>query len=102
MMLLGLDQLATVYTGDDYATTAQANLKCRLVLAVRTGEKVGEERAEEAGNGRLLWDPAYAMPENCQIAIEGVRYNPVPGTFMAPRGPLSNVIYRRCDVIRAG
>ncbi len=105
--MIGLIDTATIYTPHGttgvYSVLAQADLSCRLaVINVEAGRtEAGIDRGELLADRRFLWDPAYDMPENVQIDIDGTRWNPVPGTFAAVRGPGGAVEYRRCSVVRA-
>lgn len=78
-----LPQRATVwgYTSASgaYATSLQTNLKCR-VQHVRGGQTQGQ-RAELLAVRSILFDPAYAMADDVQVEVDGVRYDPVEGTF---------------------
>lgn len=94
-----LDQLGTVYDdADDYSTVVQSNLACRLVHIDRASATAGD-RAELMSIRELMWDPAYVMPEGAQVAIGGVRWQTVRGTFGAPRRR-GVVAYRICQVER--
>lgn len=102
--MIGLDQLATVFienpTTGLYDTLAKARLDCRLAHVNVQPATGGNERAELAALRDMLFDPNYVMPENCQVDVDGVRWQPVVGTFGAFRGPSSQTVYRRCDVVR--
>lgn len=94
-----LDQTGTVYDdADDYSTVVQASLACRLVHLDRASATAGD-RAELMSIRDLMWDPAYVMPEGAQVAIGGVRWQTVRGTFGAPRRR-GVVAYRICQVER--
>lgn len=98
----GLDQAATVYGETDptgaFTTVLRTGLACRLAH-VRGGASQNE-RAELAAVRNMIWDPSYVLPETAQVEVDGVRWNPVAGTFAAYRGPSSQVLYRRCDLVR--
>jgi hypothetical protein len=101
--MLGLDQTATVYTegaGGNHTTVARSGLRCRLAHVNRQPAATSAERAELAALRNMLWEPGYVLPETAQVEVDGVRWNPIPGTFGALRGPSSAVVYRRCDLIR--
>lgn len=103
--MLGLDQVATVY-GENASTGAytdvlRSGLRCRLAHVSTRPAATGGDRAELAAIRNLLWEPDYVLPETAQVEVGGVRWNPVAGTFGAYRGPLGQVVYRRCDVVRA-
>lgn len=103
-MMLGLDQLATVFTETVatglYQTVEKSNLKCRLAHVNMRPAPGGNERAELAAIRDMMFDPDYVMPENCQLDVDGVRWQPVAGSFGAFRGPSGRVTYRRCDLMR--
>lgn len=48
----------------------------------------------------LIFDPDYMMPENCQVEVDDIRWQPSAGTFGAYRDWASNIAYRRCDAMR--
>jgi hypothetical protein len=100
-----LDKTCDIYTeaaGGDWATVAQADLPCRLGIVSAKGAGSAPERAELTAIRRLVWGPDYDMPERCQVEVDGIRYNPVPGSFTAPTWPGSGaVVYRSCDLVRA-
>lgn len=100
--MIGLDQRATVY-GEGSSTFDQvlkANLPCRLAHVSARSAGNAAQRAELLSMRRLLWDPAYVMPEVAQIAIDGVRWQLVKGTFAAMRGPGGAVAFRAADAVR--
>lgn len=107
-LLSTLDELATVY-GADPSTTAgggrwtmvlKTNLRCRnLPLHIRYAPTSGQ-RAEEMSFRYFFWQPDYFLPEQCQIDLSGVRWQPEAGTFQALRAGSSDVLIRRCSVIR--
>ncbi len=101
--MIGLIDTAVVYvpgaTGN-FDLVDNAALACRMAL-VTIQTAIGGPRAELTSARRLLWDPAYVMPETAQILVNGERWNALPGTFAAPRGPGGAVQYRRCELSRA-
>lgn len=103
--MIGLEQLADVYVPDGttgaYTELAKAGLRCRLAHVAQIFQAPGGERAEVAGNRRLLWDEDYEMPEEAQVEIEGLRWNVRPGTAAQPLGPGGRAIYRRVEVVEA-
>lgn len=104
--MIPYDKTATVYTegaGGAFTVVAKVNLGCRLSTISGRGATTTVDRAELLAMRQLFWDPSYDMPECCQIEIDGVRWNPQPGTFVAPTRPIGGIIaYRACDVVRAG
>jgi hypothetical protein len=100
---IGLDQTATVYgTGASgrFDHVLRPELRCRVVHLRINSAPGGNERAELAQLRRFLWDPAYELPENTQVEVDGVRYKPVRGTFAALRGPAGKVTVRAADAVR--
>lgn len=106
MMLggLGLDQIGDVYTEHAvtgrYNALAKTRLPLRLVHMPLRHISTGADRAELAGMRNLIFDGTYQMPEQCQVEVDGTRWQPKPGTFGAYRDWNSNVVYRRCDATR--
>ena len=78
-----LPQRATVYGytsgSGTYDTVLASDVRCR-VLHVSGGQTQGQ-RAEMLALRSILFDPAYAMPDDVHVAVDGVRYDPVEGTF---------------------
>jgi hypothetical protein len=107
VQMVGLDQTMAVYTADAstgaYTVLAASGVPCRLAH-VHRGTATGPERAELAALRNLLWEPDTILSEHSQVEVDGdgVRYNVVAGTLEAYRGPSGELVYRRCDVIRAG
>ena len=101
--MLGLDQTASVYTPDatdgSYTVLAKSGLECRLTHNTTVQKTPADERAEVAHNRRLLFDPDYTMPTNCEILIDSQRWSIQPETIEALRGPGGNVIYNRATVV---
>lgn len=101
---LGLDQLGDVYTeapvSGRYTILAKTRLACRLVHMPLRHISTGADRAELAGMRNLIFDGTYEMPEQCQVMVDGTRWQPKPGTFGAYRDWNSDVSYRRCDATR--
>lgn len=99
-----LDQRANVYTGASgtgrYTVLAKSNLSCRLMhLNIRL-VPTAIDRAELSAMRDMMFDPDYVMPEQCQVEVDGIRWQPKPGTFGAFRDWNSNVVYRNCQVLR--
>lgn len=102
--MVGLDQTANVYTpgsNGDFTVLAKSGLACRLSYIQQGGSDIGGEREDIGSRRRLLWHEAYTMPDTAQVLVDGERWNVLAGTFGAPRGPDSQVVYRRCEVVRA-
>lgn len=98
LLPLILPNTANVYdVGDNYVAVVKTGLACRLGHLDPGGAATGNERAELAELRRLLWDPAYVMPIDAQVLIDGRRWNTMRGTYMAldAAGP---AVVRACDV----
>lgn len=104
-MSIGLTQSATVYTEDPstgaFTVTARSNLACRLFHVPRQPAATSAERAELGAIRNLHYDPAYTLPEGCQIEVDGVRWNVMTGTEGDVK-PFGAVIQRRADLVQAG
>jgi hypothetical protein len=98
--MIGLVDRATVYTENPvtgvYDVVAKQNLRCRLEH-VGGGQTVAA-RAELMQIRHLVFDIAYEMPEDCEVLIDGTRYNPQAGTFARHRGTNSRKAVRAVDV----
>ncbi|NJN53286.1 MAG: hypothetical protein HC804_00135 [Anaerolineae bacterium] len=103
--MYGLDQTAIVYTPHAttgaYTVVARSELVCRLAYVEQGGSAVGGERENIGQRRRLLWDAEYAMPDEAQVEVDGERWNVLMGTYGQLRGADSQVVYRRCEVVRA-
>lgn len=107
--MIGMKDVAVVYTRNAgtgaFTTVAQADLRCRLAHVNSRQATSSDQRAELEALRNLIWeDTTYVMPEGCQVEVnaDGVRWNPIRGTFGAPCGPSGAIAYRRCDVVRQG
>lgn len=102
--MFGLNKTADVYTPHAttgaYTVLARSGLRCRLAIKAAPAPDAAP-RAELIGERRLLWDEAYTMPSNAQVAIDGERWNVQPGTIDSLTDLGTTVHYRRCDVIKA-
>jgi hypothetical protein len=104
LLLTLLPERATVYTADAdgrYTTLATSSLPCRAVLVVRRADMVTIDRAELLSQRTLYFDPDYELDERAQIDLDGVRWNPIPGSFTAPKDLGGVVAYRACTIGRA-
>lgn len=103
--MIGLIQVATVFTENPttgaFDVVAKSDLKCRLAHIDGQPAATAPDRAEFAAMRNMLWEPEYVLPETAQVLVDGVRWNPVAGTFGAMKGPSGAVVYRRADVRRA-
>lgn len=99
-----LDQTAEVFTADQntgrYTTSVNPALACRLMHIPLNRAQRQQERAELAGMRHMLFDPEFVMDEHSQLDVDGVRWEPLPGSFGAFRDWHGTVIYRQCDVLR--
>lgn len=104
MIDFALDQEATIYTENAnsgrYTTVANPSLKCRLMHIPLNRAQSATSRAELAGNRHMMFDAAYVMDERAQVEVDGVRWQPTPGTFSTFRDWNSVAIYRSCDLVR--
>lgn len=102
--MIGLDQLADVYTANgstgDYTVLAKSGLACRLV-ASRSSGSPADERADPVTTRFLMWGAAYVMPANVQVVVDSVRYTIEENTVVAVRNGLSQVEYRKANVVTA-
>ncbi len=100
---LFLTNTATVYgenaTTGLYDTVIKTGLACTL-SHLPTMSTNYAERQEIMARRILRWDPAYVMPENAQVAIDGVRWQVQAGTFDTRVALLNELFYRQCDVVR--
>lgn len=101
-----LDQIATVYdegSGGAFDHILRGNLACHLGL-LDAATPTAADRDELAARRAFFWDSVYVMPEQIvqlEVGSDGVRWNPLPGTFQVLPGPGPTAILRRCDVVRA-
>ena len=105
MQLFGLNVIATVYVANGaedgaFTTVAKTHLLCRRGNKGRVGQGREGTRDEEVQNRRLLWSEPWAMPNNAQVDVDGVRWNVVADTYAAMSGLTAEILYRRCDVVR--
>ena len=100
--MLGLDQRATVYgRGADGAHSAVLAQDLPVRLASPASEGSATERAELAATRRLLYGPEPALPEGCEVEVDGERWTAVRGTQARWRGPTGDVVYQTCELVRA-
>lgn len=101
--MIGFDQTASVYTPNEsdgsYTTLSKSALQCRLTHNTTVQKGMAEERAEVGHMRRLMWDPTYAMPDNCEVLVAGQRWTVQPETIEYLRGPDSSVVYGRATVV---
>lgn len=98
LLPLLLPNTADVYdVGDNYTAAVRTGLACRLGHLDPSGARSGDERAELQELRRLFWDPAYVMPLDAQVLVDGRRWNTIRGTYQAldAAGP---AVVRACDV----
>lgn len=81
-------ELGTVWGEDSvtgrYTVLLKRDLACRLVIPAGLEASSGDARAEMVAQRDLWFDPAYDMPEQCQVEVDGVRWQPQPGSFHSP------------------
>jgi hypothetical protein len=81
-----------------YDLLLKAGLACKLTHISATG--AGDQRALLLATRRLIWDPAYVMPENTQVVIDGINWRAARGTFATYQAEDGTALYRACDVTR--
>lgn len=100
----GFDQFCDVYSANPttgrFNVLQKAGLACRLIHVDLRFATSTAARAELMEIRDLLFDGSYTMPEQCQVDIGGVRFQPEAGTFEALRDWNSVVAYRKCQVVR--
>ena len=98
-----LDQLVDVYVENSstgkFDALVNAGLQCRVVYTRRLAHNE-DERSELAGLRTLIFDGSYVMPETCQVDVDGVRWQPRPGTFMTYRDWTGATAYKSCQIER--
>lgn len=103
--MFGLIDTAAVYTPNgtdgDFTVLARSGLACRLAYIQQGGSDIGGEREDLGSRRRLLWEADYTMPDTARVVVAGESWHVVAGTFGAMRGPRGEVVYRRCEVVRA-
>lgn len=97
------NKTASVYVeADDFQAAVKTGLACLLAHYTIDGSTVGNDRAELMAARLLMWDPAYEMPEESQVEIEGVRWQtPRGGYALIMRRASNTPAYRRAHVLRA-
>jgi len=95
----------TVYTAaadGRFTTVVQAGVPCRLAALGLANAVTAAERADLAAWRLLYWDTSYELPEDTvQLRIASVSWNPVAGTYEAMDVGEDEIVYRRCQVVRA-
>lgn len=96
------DKVASVYPADptDFQVAVKTDLVCGLFHLNTSSPSTGVERTELQADRRLMWDPAYEIPEGAQVEIDGERWQTVIGTFQHHSRNNTPNAYRRCDVLR--
>lgn len=102
--MMGLNAGVVVYTpnGTDGNYTVLAHtLTCRLAIKPPATVEPGGERVEQIERRVLLWDEAYEMPIRARVKDDnGVYWEVVPGSYAPMTGLGSEVVYRRCEVVK--
>lgn len=102
--MYGLTKTANVYTPNatdgDYTAMSKASLPCRLALIQHGPADVGGEREDQSLKRRLLWEEAYAMPNNAQVEVDGQRWAVLAGTYTTVEGVGGVEVYRRCELLK--
>jgi len=104
-MAASFNATLTVYTAaadGRFTAVVQADVPCRLAGLGIANAVTAAERADLAAWRLLYWDTSYALPEDTvQLRIGGVSWNPVAGTYEAMDVGADEIVYRRCQVVRA-
>lgn len=101
-----LNQIAVVYTESPsngrYDVVLYPSLACRLVqpITVSIATLPMADRAELMAGRDFWWDPSVELSEQCQVEIDGVRWQLRPGTFQATKPDGTTVVSRRCMAAR--
>lgn len=101
--MFGITTTGTVYTPNGTTgefTVAAQTIVCRLSYVKREAADVADDRENIGERRRLLYTTDYTMPDTAQVAIDGVRWNILSGTYGAITGPNGSVVYRRVEVER--
>jgi hypothetical protein len=101
-----LTQTATIYgrgTGGGWTVVLRNNLPCRMLHINTQDVPTSAERDQLAASRRFIWSPDYALPQYCQIEVEGLRWNPTSNNaFETMRWTDGTDAYKRVRVVRAG
>lgn len=101
---LGFDQFCDVYSANSttgrFNVLERAGLACRLIHVDLRFATSTAARAEMMQIRDLLFDGSYRMPEQCQVVVDGVTYQPEAGSFEYLRDWNSVVDYGKCQAVR--
>ncbi len=102
--MIGLDRRATVHAEDPatglHTTVLFSDVRVRMGHVNVRPAGTGNDRAELAALRRVLVEPSVVIPETARLAVDGVAWAPVAGTFGAYRSPGGAVVYRAFDAVR--
>ena len=101
-----LTDVATVRTraaaGGAFSVVATAALACRLLHVNPDGAATSRDRAEIAATRRLLFDPAYLLPNPCEIEVRGQRWRPTDARTVATYRDMDGTpVYAAVNVVRS-
>lgn len=98
-----LTELATVYgaspTTGRYTAILRQDLACRLLKPSDIMPATAQARAEFMAQRDFWFDVSFYMPEQCQIDISGIRWQPIAGSFQRNGDGVTDAA-ARCIVIR--
>lgn len=99
-----LNQTAIVYTraaDGSYSTVANAALACLIIKVAIAQATTGLGRSELAARRRLMWDPAYFMPAEARLSVDGALWQVQRGTHGEFRDRITGaLIYRAAEIER--
>lgn len=101
-----LNQIAIVYEENQstglFDIVRYPSLACRLVQPITASIATlpMADRAELMAGRDFWWDASIELSEQCQVEIDGVRWQLRPGTFQAPKPDGTTVTSRRCMAAR--
>lgn len=94
---------ATVYTPDTtgaYTVLAKSDLDCRLAYGAMVAVWSGMDIQTGLPSRRLTYPisfPDYVIPDDCQVEIDGIRWQARRGTEHDP-APYGEAVYHAVDV----
>ena len=103
-----MPQRATFYAEDidagSYPVATLSAVPCRLAYLMRAGDLVTDARVQGATLRQFYFDAAVSLTiemEQYQIMVDGVRYNPMIGSFFTQVDLAGEAAYHECIVQRA-
>lgn len=99
-----LNQTAIVYTraaSGSYSTVANSALACLILKVSPRAATSGMGRSELTARRRLMWDPAYTLPAEARLLVDGVTWQVQRGTHGTYRDHITGAaIYRAAEIER--